>query len=152
MNIQTNVKPIISNKPYPVSIEMRPLWRICLIVISIIVVSGDKKYLDVKKVNILVWMLIRKLNWSSYEDYLFSRTPEIPLVSVDTATYKAVEFSIARDFVDLKDGRLYVTENGEDLFSVLVSNNLMEDEIFFLKESGKKLTDNKVKGLTGGKR
>ena len=150
MRIKRKIKPKISNKPYPISIEMRLLWRICLIIISIIVVSGAKKYLDVKKVNILVWILIRKNKWEEYEEYLLGRSPEIPLVSVDTATYKAVQFSIIKEFVKLKSGRLYITEKGEELFSILIENGIMSEEIDFLEQMGKKLTDNKVKGLTGG--
>jgi len=150
MNIERKIKPIISDKPYPVPVEMRPLWRICLIIISIIVVSGNKKCLDQKKVNILVWMLIRKNRWEEYEEYFLGRSQDVPLVSVDTATYKAVEFSIAKNFVKLEDGRLCITTHGEELFSVLVRNNIMGEEIVFLEQVGKKLTDNKVKGLTGG--
>jgi hypothetical protein len=144
------MKPVISNKPYPVFIEMRPLWRICLILIAIVVVSGKKKYLDVKKINILVWMLIRENKWEEYESYLLNRSIDIPLVSVDTATYKAVEFSIAKDFVFIKNSRLYITETGEELFSILTENHIMNKEINFLQNIGKKLSANKVKGLTGG--
>ena len=151
MNIGKKIKPIISNKPYPIPIEMRPLWRICLIIISIIIVSSDKKYLDLKKVNILVWMLIRKNKWEEYEEYLLGRMLEVPLVSVDTATYKAVEFSIVKQLVKLEDGRLYITEDGEELFSILIENDIMGDEMDFLKHIGQKLSDKKVKGLTGGK-
>ncbi len=151
MTMERTIKPKISNKPYPIPIEMRPLWRICLIIISIVVVSGDKKYLDQKKVNILVWMLIRKNRWEEYENYLLGRDNNIPLVSVDTATYKAVEFAIAKNFIKLEDGRLHITTSGEELFSVLVENNIMDEERKFLEEQvGKKLSDNKINGLTGG--
>lgn len=147
---ETKVRPEISDKPYPISIEMRPLWRICLIIISIVVVSGDKKYLDFKKVNILVWMLIRSNRWDEYEDYLLDVNSDIPLVSVDTATYKAVEFSIAKEFIRIENGRLCLTRGAEDLFRVIAENDIMREEIGFLEKAGKKLTDNKVKGLTGG--
>tara|TARA_R110002049_G_scaffold309141_1_gene517570 strand:+ start:13183 stop:13446 length:264 start_codon:yes stop_codon:yes gene_type:complete len=77
MQDDNTIRAVISDKAYPVPIEMRPLWRICLIVTSIAVVSGDKKYLDSKKVNILVWMLIRKKRWEEYEKYLLDRTNDI---------------------------------------------------------------------------
>lgn len=150
MNKELNVKPIISDKPYSVSIEMRPLWRICLILICVSVVSGDKKYLNSKKVNILVWMLIRKNRWQEYEDYLLSKSKDIPLVSIDTATFKAMELAIAKGFLSLDSEKVFVTERGDDLFSILIENNIMEEEVSFLKKLGKNLSDNKVKGLTGG--
>jgi len=142
-------RAFISDKPYPVAIEMRPLWRICLIIISIAVVSGNKKYLDLKKANILVWMLIRRNRWDEYEDFLLGRSSDVPLVSVDTATYKAVEFSIAKGFVKLEGGRLHITESGEELFSILSGNQVMHEEIGYLEQVGKKLSENKVKSLTG---
>ena len=149
MSNSAKTRTVISDKPYAVPIEMRPLWRICLIVISIAVVSGEKKYLDIRKVNILVWMLIRKARWDEYERFLLCQTPDIPLVSVDTATYKAVEFSLAKEFVTLGSGRLYITEKSEELFSLLTNNAIMTDEIEFLTTNGKKLTDRRVKELTG---
>ncbi len=150
MSEQLKVRPVISDKPYAVPIEMRPLWRICLIVISISVVSRGKKYLDIKKVNILVWMLIRKARWDEYESFLLSQSSDIPLVSVDTATYKAVEFSLAKEFVTLDSGRLYIADKGEELFSLLRENGIMVDEIDFLATNGIKLSDRKVRALTGG--
>jgi len=148
--MKESIKAIISDKPYPVSIEMRPLWRICLILVSIVVVSGNKKYLDVKKINILVWMLIRKNKWGEYEKYLLTETSKTPLISVDTATYKAVEFAIAKNFIELKNSRLYISKCGEELFSIISENNIMDDEINYLKLIGEKLSIRKINGLTGG--
>lgn len=104
--METNkvTKIIVSDKRYPLPIEMRPLWRMCLILVSIIVVSGEKKYLDNKKLNILVWMLIRRGKWGEYEDYLLDRNDKIPLVSIDAATYKALELLLSKDCVALDDG------------------------------------------------
>lgn len=147
---ESSARAFISDKPYAVPIEMRPLWRICLIVIAIAVVSGDKKYLDSKKVNILVWMLIRGDRWGEYEDFLFDRSSGIPLVSVDTATYKAVELAVGKEFIDLADGRLHLLPAGETLFSILQENEIMSTEIEFLAENGRKLTERKVRRLTGG--
>lgn len=150
MNSERNIIPLISDKPYPVPIEMRPLWRIGLVIISIIRVSGDKKYLDTKKLNILVWMLIRKNRWSEYESYLRELTVDVPLISVDTATYKATELCMAKSLVTLSDGRLHITDKGETVYNAILKSEVMQEELEFLDELGKKLTDAKVKGLTGG--
>lgn len=144
------IKTVISDKSYPLPIEMRPLWRICLIVVSLVIVSGDKRYLDIKKVNILVWMLIRRARWDEYEEFLHERSKDIPLVSVDTAMYRAVEFAIAKEFVTLEAGRIYMTGKADSLYSLLIENGIMQAEIEYLKRNGKKLTDRKVKEMTGG--
>ena len=148
MNNKQN-RLIISDKPYSVPIEMRPLWRIGLIVISIYVVSGNKKYLDIKKLNILVWMLIRSERWSEYSSYLNGERVKTPLVSVDTSTYKATEYAIAKKLVKLDEGRLHLTKTGDNLYSLFKENDVMKEEIEFLVYYGKLLTEEKVKGLTG---
>lgn len=95
-------------------------------------------------------MLIRKNRWSEYESYLKEETIDIPLISVDTATYKAIELCMAKSLVSLNDGRLHITNQGENIYKAILESAVMQDEIKFLDESGKKLTDAKVKGLTGG--
>ena len=64
--------------------------------------------------------------------------------------YKAVEFAIAKEFVTLDAGRLHMTKNADDLYELLVENEIMTAEIAYLNKIGKKLTDRKVKELTGG--
>ena len=143
------IKAKINKTPYAIPIEMRPLWRICLIISSIAIVSVEKGYLDIKKINILVWMLIRHSRWKEYEDYLYSRTSKIPLVSVDTATYRAIEFCVSKEFVILDSARLHLTDTGKAIFNLLTTHNIMQDEREFLLSVGKKLTEKKVKSLTG---
>ncbi len=150
MTKKAAIKPIISNKPYSVPIEMRPLWRICLILVSISTLSGDKRYLSVKKVNMLVWMLIRQHRWDEYENYLYMRTRDIPLVSADTATYKAVEFALAKGFIRLENARLHITDAGLEIHQLLLDNDIMSEEIWFLTNVGKKLSDKKIKEITEG--
>lgn len=150
MASDSSVKAVFSDKPFPVPIEMRPLWRICLIIVAVAVVSGSKRYLDISKVNILIWMLIRKSKWEEYEDFLTSRSVDLPLVSVDTATYKAVEFALAKEFATLDSGRIFLTDKSDVLILLLKNNQIMDDEFDFLSRNGKYLTEKKVKALTGG--
>lgn len=148
-NTENTIKAVVSHKPYPVLIEMRPAWRISLILICIEVVAGDKKYLDIDKVNILVWMLIRRKKWEGYEDFLLDRTKSPPLISIDSATFKATEYALAKGVLTMEKGRLYLTPNSERVLSLLHENEIMTDEIDFLERLGKKLTEKKIKALTG---
>lgn len=149
MTQSEHIRPIVSDKPYPVPIELRPLWRICLILNCIARVGGDKGYLSIGKVNILVWMLIRKARWDEYEKFLTGRSDDIPFVSADTATYKAVEFAIAKGFVKLDSGRLNITESGFEICRILSKNEIMSAELEFLADFGRKLSDSKIKRITG---
>jgi hypothetical protein len=150
MKTKRKIRATVTHQPFAVPIEMRPLWRICLILISIAVVGRENNYVDVQKINILVWMLTRKSKWDTYESYLLDRTSSVPLVSVDTATYRAIEFSRAKEFIIIQGKRLYITETGRGIFDLLVQNGIMLDEREFLASLGKKLTDKKVKSLIGG--
>ncbi|MDR7088592.1 hypothetical protein [Cellvibrio fibrivorans] len=147
--MENKIRVINEKKPYSVPIEMRPLWRICLIVVCVLCVSQDKKYLNLKKVNILVWILIRKKMWSEYEDYLLGRSSKVPLISVDTATYKAIEISIAKGILNLERDRLYVASAGDNLFKTIMENEIMAEEISFLNSVGSKLSESKIKEMTG---
>lgn len=146
----SRAKPVISNKPYSIPIEMRPLWRISLLIASIATLGGEKRYLSVKKANMLVWMLIRQSRWDEYENYLFGRSMDLPLVSTDTATYKAVEFALAKGLISLDSGRLHLSDSGVELYQLLVENEIMTSERTFLENVGKKLTDDKVRAITEG--
>jgi hypothetical protein len=148
MSIEQKINVIIDNKPYPIPIEMRPLWRVCLILICIAVVSGDKRYLSSKKINILVWMLIRKNKWPDYGDYLTDRVIDSPMISVDTATFRGIEFAKAKGFLYFDSEKIYITDSGYDLYLILLENDIMRDEIHFLEEYGNKVTDRKIKNLT----
>lgn len=150
MNDHSIAKPVISNKAYSVPIEMRPLWRIGLLIASIGVLGGEKRYLSVKKANMLVWMLIRQNRWEHYESYLNGRSRDLPLVSTDTATYKAVEIALAKELIHLDSGRLHISNSGLELYNLLIANDIMSNEILFLKNVGKKLSDKKVKAITEG--
>ena len=145
------MKTVISTRGYPIPIEMRPIWRISLIALSISAVGGEKKYLDLKKLNILVWMLIRKQRWGEYEEFLFDRSEKIPIVSVDTANYTAVEMGIAIRVFELNDKRLHIEQLGDELIELISKNQLLIEERSFLERVGKKLTDKKVRIIMGGK-
>lgn len=144
------MRPVVSSKAYSIPIEMRPLWRISLLIASIATLGGEKRYLSVKKANMLVWMLIRQNRWDEYENYLYGRSTDLPLVSTDTATYKTVEFALAKGLVNLDSGRLYLSDSGMELYHLLVENDIMSNEMSFLVNVGKKLTDKKVRAITEG--
>lgn len=143
-------KPTVVSQPYSIPIELRPLWRMSLIVCAIVVVSGEKRYLDTKKVNVLVWMLIRRSLWDQYRAYLLNETNRIPLVSVDTATYKAIEFLMATELVNIEGDRILVTDAGFALYHAIEKADVMLEERNFLNAIGRKLTEDKVRRLTGG--
>jgi hypothetical protein len=150
MSEEKMVRPVFSNKPFPLPIEMRPLWRISLIVLAVSVVGKEKGYLSFKKVSILVWMLIRHKRWQEYREFLVSRSSDIPFISADKSTYRAIELAAAKDMLRIEGGKLWILKGGLELHALLNENGLMSDEIEFLSSFGGKLTDSKVKRIMGG--
>ena len=147
MNKQIKAK--FNNKLYPIPIEMRPLWRICLIIISIFLVSNNDGMLSLNKLNVFVWMLIRKNKWNAYKNFLINFSDEIPLVSIDTATYKAIEFARAKNYICIENDKISLSSIGKDVYKLIVEIGIMIEEIQFLNDIGAKLTENKVKILAG---
>lgn len=68
-----SIKVTINNKPYPVPVEMRPLWRIGLVVLIVKRMNTLKKTIDLKKLNVMLWMLIRSHSWENFKLFLNTR-------------------------------------------------------------------------------
>jgi len=143
-----NIKAAPTNKSLPVLIEMRPAWRISLMLLVIDVVGEDKGYIDYKKLVVLIWMVIRTKHWPEYQKFL-SGGEEIPFISVDTATQKALELAANKSFVKAEDSRVYLLEEGKKIVELILENQLLASESAFLKEYGKKLTSKKVDQIMG---
>lgn len=143
----TKVK--IDSKGYAVPIEMRPIWRISMIVLVVALLEKNTSSIDLRKLNVLIWMLIRKNRWEEYRNYLLGRSNDLPFISVDTSTYKALEFAMVKEFVVIENSKIVMLDKGIKLFNLLIENDILSDELTFVSEIGKKLTQKKLDELSG---
>lgn len=141
----------INNKPYPIPIEMRPLWRITLIVIIVKIMTKKNKKIDLQKLNIMLWMLIRSHDWNSFKLFLDGKIQSAPFISSDQANYIAIELSFKKELIQFNKEKIETTSLSENLFNTLIENNLFKDEIIFVENYLSKITVDKIDKMLGKK-
>lgn len=144
------IRVSFKNKPYPLAIEMRPLWRMCLVIIIVKNMHLKNRSIDLKKLNILLWMTIKHQNSYIFERFLIEKNAPIPFISSDQANYVAIELAFNKDLIKLAhDERIYLTDKSEHLYNLIFENNLFKDEIDFMNNFGYKLTQKNIDKIIG---
>lgn len=137
----------ISDQGYPLPIEMRPLWRISLIIITIDLLQDKHNQITINKTKVAIWMLIRKQQWGFYIEKLSNKgTFDI---SIDRVDEKAIELCLAKNLITLQDSKLKNTELGLSFKSLIESEQILTDEIDFLKSISSSLTNTAVSKILG---
>lgn len=144
------IKVSFRNKPYPLAIEMRPLWRMCLVIIIVKNMQLKNRSIDLKKLNILLWMTIKHQNRYIFERFLVEKNSPIPFISSDQANYVAIELAFNKNLIQLNhEERIYLTDKSEHLYNLIFENNLFKDEIDFMNNFGYKLTQKNIDKIIG---
>lgn len=144
------IKVSFRNKPYPLAIEMRPLWRMCLVIIIVKNMHLKNRSIDLKKLNILLWMTIKHQNRYIFERFLIEKNAPIPFISSDQANYVAIELAFNKKLIKLShDERIYLTDKSEHLYNLIFENNLFKDEIDFMNNFGYKLIQKNIDKIIG---
>src|SRR5690606_10527919 len=150
MNNKT-VKVAINNKPYPVPVEMRPLWRIGLVVLIVKRMNIIKKSLDLKKLNVILWMLIRNHSWENFKIFLKNNDQAPPFVTSDQANYIAIELAFNKDLIKFNEDKISTTKNGDIFFKNIVENSIFTSELQFINDNSSYLTNVKIEQIMGKK-
>lgn len=150
MNDKT-IKVAINNKPYPVPVEMRPLWRIGLFVLIVKRMNIVKKSLDLKKLNIILWMLIRNHSWESFKIFLKSSDQTPPFVTSDQANYIAIELAFNKDLIKFNEDKISTTRNGDIFFKNIMENSIFTSELQFINDNASYFTNVKIEQIMGKK-
>ncbi|NNB47061.1 hypothetical protein [Pseudomonas chlororaphis] len=137
----------ISDQGYPLPIEMRPLWRISLIIITIQHLQDKHGQITINKIKVAIWMLIRKQQWNFYIEKLSNK--DTFDISIDRSDEKAIELCLAKNLITLQDSKLQSTESGLSLNSLINEEKLLIDEINFLKSISSSLTNTAVSKILG---
>lgn len=142
-------KVSINNKSYPIPIEMRPLWRISLVILIIKTSTTNNKSVDLRKLNILLWMIIRNHDWGVFRKFLYEKNIRAPFISSDQANYLAIELAFKIDLIQFSNEKIILTEKSE-LFSMRIEENkLFISERSFLESIISKLTVEKINLIMG---
>lgn len=141
----------IDNKPYSVPVEMRPLWRISLVIIIIKTMLLKNKSVDLKKLNVMLWMIIRNQDWGEFKKFLIEKEYPAPFISSDQANYIAIELSFKKDLIIFNQEKIETTILADKFYENIVENNLLSDEIMFTENYLSKLTFDKIEKMMGKK-
>lgn len=144
-------KICINNKPYPVPVEMRPLWRIGLVVLTVKRMSTLKKSLDLNKLNVVLWMLIRNHNWEEFNIFLRNNHENIPFITSDQANYIAIELAFNKGLIKFNEEKIITTQDGDNFFHQIIENSIFNNELNFINENASYFTNVMIDKIVGKK-
>jgi len=149
MNKSLKIK--IDNKPYPVPVEMRPLWRISLVIIIVKTMNLKNKTIDLKKLNIMLWMLIRNQEWEKFKKFLIEKDQAAPFISSDQANYIAIELTFKKDLIRFDNEKIETTCLADNFYKHILENSLFSAEINFIENYLSKISFDKIEKMLGKK-
>ena len=127
-----NTRVVFSDVGFPVPVEQRPLWRLTIICCCISVLGNPNTGLNLNKVRVACWMLIRKHLWKEYQEFMLFERGNKPRFAIDSATDKAIELGLEKGYFDINNGRLILSEVGISLLIIVEANSLFLEEKEFL--------------------
>ncbi len=146
-----SIKVTINNKPYPIPVEMRPLWRIGLVVLIVKRMNTLKKTIDLKKLNVLLWMLIRSHDWEKFKLFLNNNNQTAPFITSDQANYIAIELAFNKELIKFDEEKIITTKNGDLFFNFIVENSIFSNELNFINQNSLAFTNVKIDQIMGKK-
>lgn len=149
--MSTSLKIKIDNKPYPVPVEMRPLWRIGLVVIIVKTMMIKNKTIDLKKLNVMLWMLIRNQEWEKFKKFLIEKDQPAPFISSDQANYIAIELTFKKNLIRFDQDKIETTYLADNFYNHILQNSLFNAEINFLDDYLSKISFEKIEKMLGKK-
>lgn len=144
-----SLKLKINNKPYPIPVEMRPLWRISLVIVIVKTMLNNNKTINLKKLNVMLWMLIRNQEWDKFKKFLIEKNQPAPFISSDQANYIAIELTFKKDLIKFVQDKIETTYLADNFYENMIENNLLRDEINFIESYLSKITFDKIDKMLG---
>lgn len=146
-----SIKVTINNKPYPIPVEMRPLWRIGLVILIVKRMNTLKKTVDLKKLNVMLWMLIRSHNWENFKLFLTNNNQTAPFITSDQANYIAIELAFNKELIKFNEDKIITTKNGDLFFNFIIENSIFSNELNFINQNSLAFTNVKIDQIMGKK-
>lgn len=142
-------KIIFSQKKISIPTDLRPMYKISLI-LMMLKINGHSKKLSYLQIQYLNWVIkhkekIEKLNLSN-DELPFDNIRLDPFIDI------AIEYSIGEKLIKLtKQGKLELSAKAEVFINKIIKEKLLKDEYGILKDIGsRKITDEKIRLMIGG--
>ncbi|MBK5458948.1 hypothetical protein [Peribacillus sp. TH27] len=132
-----------SKKRIPISPELRPIYRISLIML-ILYLSSTQQKASLLKLQLFNWAL---KNESRYDRLLqLKKTKDFPIVRFDPFLNRALNYGVAMGFLSFNNntGKFSLTEKGVEFVLKIISEDIFDEEKRFLNSIKKSLSDNYI--------
>lgn len=139
----------VSDKGYPLPIELRPLWRLGIMCLCIKVLGTTAHGLNVNKLRVATWMLNRPQLWDEYYKSMSSEQVKLPTINIDSNTDKAIELGMAKSFFSFSGDNVSLLETGNELLSLCDELDTFSKENDFLNTIKSKFTSSYINKIMG---
>ena len=140
-----------NQRPIPLPVEYRPMYKIALIVM-ILKYCCRAETSSLLKLHLLSWSLGSEKNMKELHSYITSNfQTEFSVWGIEPALNRALQLAVAEGICDIIDGKNYkLTEKGDKFFEMIKADKeLFDSEKYFLSYVGKNhITDNRIKAMT----
>lgn len=145
---ELNVAFTFTRRPTPVPGDLRPVWKLALVILILHFSRGKRSSLE--RLHLMSWA--SRTRASRYETKMWLRgaSQKQELVPrIDPSLNRAVDFAIGEGLIAIKSGKSFVlTEIGDDLASEVVEyRESFTNEIEFLEEVSKFATQTRIDRL-----
>lgn len=140
----------ISNRKEFISCELRPVWRIALLVLIIKLVGRANKA-SRNKIHLVNWALKKSEHVDSYISYTQQITNKRPFINLDPAMDKAIDYALYSKLVTVDNNRVTLSETGTELVNQLIKSDAFEVEKSIFKSMKPDLSEDKVTKAFEGK-
>lgn len=143
---------VFRGRPEPLPADLRPLWRIAIVVLLLELASRGNKS-SFKRLHVLDWLAQRRDNRATLNALLSSEIkPHEIAIRVDPALNRAVDLALGEGLLDILNGnRVHLTAKGKKMASlILATDDMLELEKERIKAVGKGLTETLVNKLLPG--
>lgn len=124
-----NLTFVFNRRPTPLPADLRPLWRITLILLILLYSRGQKASLQ--KIHVLNWASKTEENRRLLINYMNGEVQKNKIIPrIEPSLNRAIDFAVAEKLIDIQNGKsLQLTAKG-----LVVANEIDEDADCFLVE------------------
>lgn len=139
----------ISERKEFISCELRPIWRISLLLL-ILKMLGRGNKASRNKVQLANWAIKDSRHLDSYLQYCSNKNQR-PFINLDPALDKAIDYALHSQLVTIGDDKITLTEQGVTAALKIEKQDVFQIEKEKFKKIKSQLSEDKVKKAFEGK-
>ncbi|QLJ07244.1 hypothetical protein [Pseudoalteromonas sp. JSTW] len=152
-----DLKQLVTKKPFYISerkefisCDLRPNWRISLLLLILRLVGRGSKA-SRNKIHIVNWALKNEEHAQSYLAYIENGQGKRPFINLDPTMDKAIDYALYSKLLSIENNRVSLTEDGIKIANKLKKADVFNSEKRVLEKLKQALTEDKVKKALEGK-